>query len=412
MRAPTVIAVLFALLAAANAQAPLAEAVDACFDATTEADYATLRDAILARADANGDALLTALTTRPSPLRGSTKFVVPFDGLRLEVHADAPDNRTGDTPLPVLYAVNWSSQYLYDAVKDHVITAEVPGYKPDQFSDLARSAHVKVLNAIAFRTGGDPDALWWTGYSWGGHACWDDAMHRPGWVRGFVGRGGGPRRVSFRLLPNLVGAELLGVCGGKDDPELVWNLREVQRTKKELGLAFTFWEPADNGHDQPLPGEDTAGAALVATKPYGERPKAFTLLADGPEVEHPLFRVLDVDERAVALPKQIQVSARMTPDDQRRETLRGMKSHVASVRWEIAQKGTTKTVTLQAKGVKKGRFAFRAPWFAAGDEVRVLVGKKQLYAGRLAPDPRMLLDEARRTGDRLRPAFFVVDVAF
>ncbi|MEQ1729637.1 MAG: hypothetical protein ABL982_14795 [Vicinamibacterales bacterium] len=404
-------AALLALLAGANAQSPLAEAVDACLDATTEADYATLRDALLARADSSGEALLAALTAKPEPLRGGTSFVVPFDGLRLQVQAEAPENRAADTPLPVLYAVNWSSQLLYDAVKDRAITAEVPGYEPDQFSDVARSVHVKVLNAIAYRTGGDPDALWWTGYSWGGHACWDDAMHRPGWVRGFIGRGGGPRRVSFRLLPNLVGTEVLAVCGGKDDKELVWNLREIQRTKKELGLGYTFWEPKDSGHDQPLPGEDAAGAALVATPPFGERPKSFTLLADGKDVEHPLFRVLEVDERAVSLRESIPVSSRLSADEQRRATLRSMQKH-ALVRVQIASVGTIKTVTLQSKGVEKGRFAFRAPWFAVGDSVRVVVGKKEVFAGQLVPDPRTLLDEVRRTGDRLRPALRVVDVAF
>jgi len=397
------------------AQLPLEEAVQACLDAGTEEDYVRRRDELLQRGDATGDALLTALTTRPEPLRGATKFVVPFEGLQLEVHASAPETRAGDRLLPVLYAVNWSSQFLHDAVHEHVITAEVPGYKPEQFSDAARASHVKVLNTIAWRTGGDPDALWWTGYSWGGHACWDDALHRPGFVRGFIGRGGGPRRVYYRLLPNLVGTELLAVCGRKDDAELVWNLREIQRTRKDLGLSFTYWEPADSGHDQPLPGENDAGEALRKVAPLPP-PQRFTLLADGANVEHPLFRVLAVDERTVKLPERITVSAQQSPDEQRRETLRSMQKHVVSVRWAITTKatktGTTKTVTLQGKGVPKGRFAFRAPWFQVGDDVRVMVGTRQLFAGVLQPDPQALLDEARRTGDRLRPALRLVEVAF
>ena len=413
------------------AQAPLGEALEACLGATDDADYERLRDELLQRPDATGDALWTALTKRPEPLRGDTKFFVPFEGLRLEVQASAPAGRAADRLLPVLYAINWSSQYLHDVVHEHVITAEVPGYHPEQFSDAARASHVKVLNAIAWRTGGDPDALWWTGYSWGGHACWDGALHRPGFARGFIGRGGGPRRVSFRLLPNLVGTELLAVCGRKDDPELVWNLRELQRTQKELGLSYTYWEPADSGHDQPLPGENTAGEALLKVAAH-ERPQQFTLLADGPHVEHPLFRVLEVDERLVKLPDRIGVSANLSADEQRRQTVKGMLKQVASVRWAITTKADkpgaatgakqgapagstpapTKTVTLSQKGVKQGRFAFRAPWFQVGDDVRVLVGKKELFAGVLQIDPRALLDEARRTGDRLRPALRVVDVTF
>ena len=44
---------------------------------------------------------------------------------------------------------------------------------------------------------------------------------------------GWSRKLS-RALANLAygGTELLAVCGRKDDPELVWNLRELQLTQK------------------------------------------------------------------------------------------------------------------------------------------------------------------------------------
>lgn len=411
----TTILLLAAQLAAqapSAAPAPLAEAVQTCLDAIEVVDYQRQRDALLQRTDATGDALLQALTTRPAPLRGETTFVVPFDGMRLEVRASAPADRALDRLLPVVYAFNGASELLHAAVHEHVILAGMSGYKADQFSDLERNIHLKTLNAIAWHTGGDPNALWWTGFSWGGHACWDDPLHRPGWARGILSRGGGPRRTSFRLLPNLIGTELLSVCGQQEDPELLWNLREVRRTHRSLGLRFTAWEAADHGHVQPLPGEREAGVAMLATPTTDERPMQFTLLADGANVEHPLFLVLEVDERAVTIPERVPVSASLSPDEQRRATVRAMQKQVASVRWRIDADGRKKTVTLQAKGVRRGRFAFRAPWFAVGDEVRVLVGKKEVFAGNLQADPRTLLDEARRTGDRLRPALRVVEVGF
>nr|MCU0867923.1 hypothetical protein [Planctomycetota bacterium] len=383
-----------------------------CLDVVDDADYVRQRDALLARSDATGSALLVAVTTRPEPLRGETTFAVPCAGMSLTVKASAPTNRDPDRLLPVLYAFNGTGDLLREAGHQPVIVAGMSGYQADQFSDRERDAHWKTLNAIAWRTGGDPNALWWTGFSWGGHACWDDTMHRPGWARGFVGRGGGPRRTSFRLLPNLVGTELLSVCGTKEDPELLWNLREVQRTHRTLGLRFTAWEAADHGHVQPLPGEHEAGLAMFATPSSNERPRQFTLLADGPNVEHPLFRVLDVDERTVFVPNQVPVSATLSPDEQRRATLRAMQKQVASVRWQITGKGAVKTITLQAKGVRRGRLAFRAPWFAVGEQVRVLVGNQQRFAGALQIDPRTLLDEARRTGDRLRPTLQIVELGF
>lgn len=400
------------LTTALPAQSSLADAVNACLDAIDDADHQHRRDELLARGDATGDALLAAVTTRPAPLRGETTFEVPCGGMRLTVKASAPADRAADRLLPVLYAFNGTGDLLQGAVTQPVIVAGMSGYMADQFSDLERAAHLKTLNTIAWRTGGDPDALWWTGFSWGGHACWDDTLHRPGWARGFVGRGGGPRRTSFRLLPNLVGTELLSVCGTKEDPELLWNLREVKRTHQTMGLRFTAWEAADQGHVQPLTGEREAGLAMLATPSTPERPPQFTLLADGPNVEHPLFLAVEVDERAVAVPDQVPVSASLSPDEQRRATVRAMQKQVASVRWQIASKGAVKTITLQAKGVRRGRLALRAPWFVVGEQVRVMVGNKERFAGALQVDPRTLLDEARRTGDRLRPALRVVEIVF
>ena len=395
-----------------TAQAPLTDAVTACLDALDDADYERLRGELLARSDATGDALLAAMTTRPEPLRGETTFLVPYLGMKLEVKARAPADRAPGQLLPVLYAFNGTGDLLAGAENQPVIVGSMSNYMADQFSELERNAHLKVLNALAWRTGGDANALWWTGFSWGGHACWDDAMHRPGWARGFVGRGGGPRRTSFRLLPNLVGTEMLSVCGTKEDPELLWNLREVKRTHQTLGLRFTAWEAADQGHVQPLTGEREAGLAMFATKSSDERPQQFTLLADGPNVEHPLFLVVEVDERAVVVPDRVPVSTSLSPDEQRRATVRAMLKQVVSVRWQITTKGEVKTVALQGKGVKRGRLALRGPWFAVGDQVRVVVGSKEIWAGKVEVEPRTLLDEARRTGDRLRPALRVVEVAF
>lgn len=395
-----------------TAQSPLVDAVNACLDAADDSGYERQRDELLARSDATGDALLAAVTTRPEPLRGEITFVLPFADTPLTVVARAPTDRAPDQLLPVLYAFNGTGDLLRGAEPQPIIVASMSGYLADQFSDLERAAHLKTLNAIAWRTGGDPNALWWTGFSWGGHACWDDAMHRPGWARGFVGRGGGPRRTAFRLLPNLVGTELLSICGTEDDPELLWNLREVKRTHQTMGLRFTNWEAADQGHVQPLAGERDAGRRLFATPCADERPQQFLLLADGPNVEHPLFLVAAVDERAVVVPDQVPVSASLSPGGQRRATVRAMQKQVVSVRWQISSKGAVKTITLQAKGVRRGRLALRAPWFVVGEQVRVLVGGKERFAGKVQVEPRTLLDEARRTGDRLRPALQVVEIVF
>lgn len=394
------------------AQESLLTAVEQTLAAEQTADFDRRLEALQTRADASGDALFEALTRRPPLLRGDERIVVPVGGQQIEVKMHAPPQREADRPLPLLLIVNWSSQPLHDAVYDHVITAEMPDYHPPQFSDEGRDAHAKILRTVAYRAGGDPDSLWFTGYSWGGHACWDDALHRPGLLRGFIGRGGGPRRTTFRLLPNLASLRVLAVCGGKDDPELVWNLREVLRDGKELGFAIDYWEDPESGHDQPLPGEYEGGMALLATAPAGPPPARGVLLADGPHVEHPLFRIDEVDASKCAIPDRIAVSPRLSADEQRRATLRAMAGAVASVAWEITTKQGVKTITLHGKGVRRGQLSLREPWFARGDQVRVVVGGRTLFQGELTVEPRALLGEARRTGERLRPALRTVDMRF
>ena len=133
----------------------------------------------------------------------------------------------------------------------------------------------------------------------------------------------------FRLLPNLAALRVLAVCGGKDDPELVWNLREVLRCGKEFGFAIDYWEDPASGHDQPLPGEHEGGMALLATPAAGPPPARGVLLADGPHVEHPLFRVDEVDASKCAIPDRVAVSPRLSGDEQRRATLRALAGAVA-----------------------------------------------------------------------------------
>ena len=393
----------------APAQDTLSDAVEGWLSIVADDEAAAALDALLAREDATPGALHDALTTPRPTLTGPRRIFVPHAGDDLAVDIRVPEGRADGQVLPVLFVINWSSPPLDQAVREHVIQAEVSGFTPEQFSDRGRDAHLKILRTVCYEAGGDPDSLWFTGYSWGGHACWDDALHRPGVVRGFIGRGGGPLRQVFRLFPNLAGVRVLAVCGAKDDPELVWNLQEVSRRAKRAGFDYTYWEAPDNGHDQPLPGEFDAGEALVQTAGYDDVPMKGTLVADAPFVEHPLLRILDVNSRAVALPKRVRVPPRATPDEQRRAVIDAMDG-VATIDWSITTRGAKKTLTCKADGVRAAQVFLRAPWFSRGDEVVVKVGRKVVFDDVLEIDPRALLEEARRTGDRQRPVLRRVDI--
>ncbi|MEQ1633004.1 MAG: hypothetical protein ABL997_11575 [Planctomycetota bacterium] len=399
-------------LAPLCAQDSIDDAVEACLAAASASDHTALVDELLLREGAAPEHLLALLSRRPEPLAGNAKIVLSVGDQQVKVNVHAPTQRAEGQQFPVLLAINWSSPPLHDVVFDTIITADIDGYKPEQFSDEGRDLHMRALRTVAFRAGGDPDSLWFTGYSWGGHACYDDALHRPGVLRGVIARGGGPRRTWFRLLPNLSGVRVLAVCGGKDDQELVWNLREVKRGAADDGFTMDYWEPADSGHDQPLPGEHEAGLALLSTAPFAVLPQRGVLLADEIGVEHPLLVVDDVDARLCAVPERVPVSARASLDEQRRATIRAMAKSVASIAWDVRSANDVKTVTLKSKGVRRVRWLFRAPWFAPGERVRVMVGTRAVFEGQLELDARAMLLDAWRTGERLRPVLRVVEVKF
>ena len=102
----------------------------------------------------------------------------------------------------------------------------------------------------------------------------------------------------------------------------------------------------------------------------------------------------------------------MSGDSQRRATIRAMEKAVVSVSWDIAVVKGVKTITLKSQGVRAGQVMLREPWFAPGEHVRVVVGSRVVLDSQLAIDPRVLLAEAWRTGERLRPVLRLLAVRF
>ncbi|MEZ6195427.1 MAG: hypothetical protein R3F20_06840 [Planctomycetota bacterium] len=363
----------------------------------------------LAREDATGAAILELVRRAPKLEGEPARLLVPHAGQLLDIQIRRPKIEGGTKP-PVLLAITPGG--TDDLAARGAIIGRVPQYTPEQFGDEGRDGFMKILRATAHAAGGDPDRLWMTGFSWGGHACWDNSLHRPGAVRGFIGRGGGPRRVFYRLLDNLEGVREIAVCGGQDDPELIWNLQELERIAKKEKYDYRLFLDPERGHSWPLAGDQEAVDILLATPAPSEVPMRGRVLADGPLVEHPLFRFDEVDEKKTTVPTRIPVSARLSADEKRRQTIAKMKPAVASIRWSVKRDGDTTTLELTGASVERATVFLRAPWFTPGDRVVVKAKRKIVFQGKLEPDPRTLLEEARRTGERLRPALLRLPISF
>lgn len=380
--------------------AGLPELVEAYLSAVGEGEAATALEKILATKP-EATALLAALRDSP-PRAEDFSFDLPHLGQALRVEVHLPEKRTGDSlgAPPVLFDISghFMAEWLRPA---GAVTCWIRGYTPPEFSDEGRDGFLKALRRVSHAVGGDASRLWLTGFSWAAHASWDTAMHRPEWIRGIAPFGGGPRRVHYRLRRNLRPTSVLSFCGGTDDPELLWNLREFARTAAKDRIDYHFSEDPTKGHTMPLLGYEGVWPAMDVAAPAA--PKEGQILADGPLVESPILRIDAVDERRTKVPARIPVSARLSPDEQRRATIQAMEKAVARLSWKLSEKDGIARLELGAEGIEALTVLCRCDRFQVGQRLQVLVGRKVVVDQTLAIDARAMLEDARRTGERQRP---------
>jgi pimeloyl-ACP methyl ester carboxylesterase len=412
------VAVLSAPIAAQESRpsAPpeLRNVVEAYLAEREESTAGKLLEEVLRRPDATGPNVLAAVIASDAPVVASMDLHVPHKDQLLVATVRAPEGHARSGPrLPVVFDIGNGPSVAHLSLERDAVVAFVPGYTPPEFSDEGRDGFLKVLRTAAHRAHGDPDRAWLCGFSWAGHASYDVALHRPRSVRGIVPMGGGPRRSWFRLLPQLAPVRVIAFCGQNDDPELVWNLREVDRLAPKHKLSWALKLDPAKGHTLPLDGLEGVAAFVRETPAIDPADQVLgTVLADAALVESWLVRIDAVDQARVAVPARVPVSADLTPDGQRRATIAAMASKVAMLGWHIEEKKAETLLTLTPDGVSSATIFLREAWFKQGRKATVLARGRKLWSGVVAPDPKTVLSEARRTGERLRPALISVALRF
>jgi pimeloyl-ACP methyl ester carboxylesterase len=390
----------------------LRSAVELCFEIQDDAKAELKIAEVAARPGLDRDALLRAVTTPPSrPTGDRFQLQVPFGGQTFPVEV-VPSKQGGDGPAPVVLDLFWNTVASHFDLSSCAL-CWVEKYTPPEFSDEGRDSWRKILHSVSFALGGDPDRFWLTGFSWSGHAGYDVALHRPGLVRGFVALGGGPRRVHYRLFPNFGATRIVSCCGAKDDPELVWNLQEVDRLAKGLKLDWSFALDPQGGHKLPLLGMEKVAERIMSAPPIAAAiPRSGTLLADSDRVALPWLEIVEVDPAAVTVPDRIPVDATLGKDAQRRATIKAMSEKVARLDWKFAPAKEGMALELSAKGIRKAAVLVTAPWFDPAAKLQVVARGRKLHDGPVAVDAATLLREARRTGDRQRPTLMRIPIDF
>jgi hypothetical protein len=142
------------------------------------------------------------------------------------------------------------------------------------------------------------------------------------------------------------------------------------------------------------------------------------ILADGPAVETPVVRIEATDPVRTEAPARVPVDGRLSYDEQRRRTVKAYEKYVARLTptWKFdegsAAKPASTTLEFAADGVRGFTVFLREPWTAPGRRTTVRAKGRVLFDGVAAIDRETLLREARRTGERFRPAFAAYSVKF
>jgi hypothetical protein len=128
-----------------------------------------------------------------------------------------------------------------------------------------------------------------------------------------------------------------------------------------------------------------------------------TILADAPFVESPLLRFDTVDESKVKPPARVQVGASASQDDQRRAVLKGLENRIAKLNWTRISKKDEIVFSITADAAKTATIFLRETDLEPGKKTVVRAGTKQVFGDILTPNVTVMLEEARRTGDRAHP---------
>lgn len=415
MVAPLLLAAALLQEPAGARDLPLQRAVDACLAEVDEERAQAQIAELAARCAADPGALLRAVQTAPPRPPGERfEVAVPYGGSSHRLVVVPPKRASADAP-PVLFDLFWNTVASWYRVESPIVAWVDGEFVPPEFSDFGRDAWRKFLCTASFVAGGDPDRLWLTGFSWSGHACFDFVEHRPGLARGIVALGSAPRRTHWRLLLNGADTRQIACCGGLDDAEMVWNLEELARSAAKLRLDVDVTIDSAGAHRLPLQGMESVAGKIDAA---GPRPSAIdargVLLADGTGVALPWLAIDEVEPAAVDVPARVPVAATLSKDEQRRATIRAMEAKVAKLEWKrAATKGAAgTTLAFTGAGVRAATLHVKAPWIDPAVAWTVTVKGKRVHAGPFAIDPRVVLEEARRTGDRQRPTVARVALRF
>lgn len=275
------------------------------------------------------------------------------------------------------------------------------------YASSRRESH-SVLEAIRWvrrRYDVDENRVWITGFSRGGHLCWDLALRHPGRFAAAAPMAGGPRlnigrgANTLRLIENLDGLPTLAMAGERDDPALIWTLNRIAALceRGEIDEAeVRLLRSTGHGFD-PRPHEDwVAWFEARVRDPWADR--VVRLSAREGESRRAWVEITDFG-RDVEEAFEARITVRPgqeLSDHELRERID-----------ELARERTAKVVVerrddgvIVVEGERTKEIVLRVPTDWIDEDGRVLVKSGGTKRPRVRPDAEVLLREFVESFDR------------
>ena len=384
-------------------------------DAYLNCDGAAAKECLEAILDLQPDVVdvEAALRRRPDSFETRSRPKVWLGKQRVELEIRVPiGHKAQSAPLPV------ALHLLLGRIPDRidvpgVINVWMKGFNPPAHSHELRDGVLKAARWTAWRVNGDPERLWAIGFCWGAHAVFDLALHRPGTLRGIVPMAGCLRRQDFRLLTNLRTTTTFTFCGGKEDRELLWNLRELERRSAGLGIDVSLGiDDRVPGRLYPSPIYVPQAAALLEATPPRSRSLLLDFVADEAGVESDWLRIDAVRKREVKVPRRVAVPRGLNPDEQRRATIDATVEKTVALRADIEREGEALRLSFEAEGVTRATLMLRRSLLGSATTIQLRAVKGAKNPRSIRPDLKRMLRRARDDGHRLDPLIQAIPLRF
>ncbi len=272
------------------------------------------------------------------------------------------------------------------------------GFTPEE-----RALTLSVLADVKRRVRVDPDRVILSGWSRGGHATFDVAVHHPGLFAGVQPVTGAPRAHYFGMLRNLGDPSVYILNGANDDERLLIAVRNgVEYLTKKIRADVTYVEDPERGHDLLLEHLPAAADAMMAARRDASPDRIVVAAHADARTEGAWLRIDAVNGEVHRPGAGLRIPGYRASASEESKLSAAHKAVFDATGWVEAKRGRN-AFSLKADGVLKVTLLLDADAIDWKRNVRVTLGGKRLFSDKVQPSARTLLEgyHARRDIGRL-----------